>query len=309
MSTQYPPASPPPDELAAVEAHAASLAQQAGDLLLEHFNRPLEVSYKSKGHADPVTEADRASEKLLMDGIRARFPSHAILSEETPETSNAGSPYLWVLDPLDGTTNFLNRFPLWAVSIGVLYQGIPVAGALFVPVLTPLGGQVLHAGAGGGAFLGSSPIKLPSDDEPSDRRLAAVPGFFWNQFRVHPDLRRKIGELRSTGTIVGELALASAGALQFAAFSGPKIWDVAAGILVVQEAGGRVLVRAGRGAWQPFHSFTQPGAGLPRDGDLRKWSAGLLAGGPQSVAEAAQGLRPRRGLRRWLRRLLGIRRR
>ncbi len=292
--------------LAAIEAHAAALAARAGGLLLTYAARPLDVAFKTKGHADPVTEADRASEKLLIEGIRSQFPAHAILSEETPESPDTTIPYLWVLDPLDGTTNFLNRFPMWGVSIGVLYHGRPVVGALFIPTLAPLGGQVLHASHGGGAFLEDTPLKLLSDEAASDRRLSALPAYVWGQFRMKRELRKAIGELRTTGSIACELALAATGALQFAAFGGPKIWDVAGGALIVKEAGGQVMVRAGARRWEPLDSFLEPGAGLPRDGDLRKWQASLLAGGPAPVQLMANGLRPRRGLRlrRWLRRLL-----
>ncbi len=304
MSSSSQPPALNRDALAAIESHAARLAAEAGALLLDYFNRPLEVVYKTKGHADPVTEADHASEKLLLEGIKSQFPTHTVLSEESPDAPDPNSPFLWVLDPLDGTTNFLNRFPFWAVSIGVLYQGAPVAGALFIPALAPLGGQVLHASDGGGAFLEDHPLKLLTGAEASDRRLSAVPAYVWGQFRMKRDLRRSIGELRTTGSIACELALAATGSLQFAAFAAPKIWDVAAGVLILKEAGGQALVRSGRRQWKPVTSFLDPQAGLPADRDLRKWQASLLAGAPEAVTLLAQSLRPRRSLRRWLRRLL-----
>ncbi|MBI4197528.1 MAG: inositol monophosphatase [Chloroflexi bacterium] len=309
MASASHPAALDPELLASIEAHAADLAARAGNLLLSYFPRPLEVAYKSKDHANPVTEADRASEKLLVEGIGERFPSHAILSEEAPDTPTATGEFLWVLDPLDGTTNFLNRFPFWGVSIAVLHQGVPVAAALFIPALATQGSQVLRARAGAGAYLGDAPVRLPAEAAPSDRRLSAMPAYFWGQFRVRRELRRQIGELRTTGSIACELALVSTGALQFAAFTSPKIWDVAAGVLILQEAGGQTLVRSERRQWKPFTSFQEPGAGLPLKGDIREWGASLLVGSPATVGLVSQGLRPRRGLRRWLRRLIGRRRR
>ncbi|MBI4310914.1 MAG: inositol monophosphatase family protein [Chloroflexi bacterium] len=290
---------------AALENHAADLAGQAGALLLDYFNRPLETTYKSKGHGDPVTDADKAAHELLVKGIQARFPEHGVLSEEGAGTPPAGAtPYLWVIDPLDGTTNYLNRFPLWGVSIGVLRNGVPVAAALYLPALASLGSPLLHARAGGGSHIGDAPLALAFGAETSDRRLTTMPAYFRGQFRMSKTLRRNIGEVRNTGSIACELALAATGSLQLAAFGSPKIWDVAAGALIVNEAGGRVMVRTRRSRWKPFESFLDPGAGLPRDGNLAKWGAGLLAGAPAAVDAAASGLRPRLGLVRWFRRLL-----
>ena len=132
-----------PSLLLSLEEHATTLARQAGTLLLDLFQRKLLVEYKSKGQRDPVTEADRKAEELLTAGIQQHFPQHGILSEETQEPYGIKRDFVWVVDPLDGTTNFMNRYPFFGVSIGVLYRGVPVAGALFIPWPLVSGGQVL----------------------------------------------------------------------------------------------------------------------------------------------------------------------
>ena len=293
-----------PSLLLSLEEHAVALARQAGALLLDLFHQTLQIEYKSKGDRDPVTDADRKAEELLITGIRGRFPNHGILSEEMPEPQGMDRDILWVLDPLDGTTNFMNGYPFFSVSIGVLYRGAPVAGALFVPSPAAAGGQVLHARLGGGAFADEIPIQVYGEKEPSHTGLLTMPAGFWRQFRVGSDLRRRMGDVRTTGSIAYELALVASGALQYGAFSGPKIWDVAAGVLIIREAGGEVLVRTGRRVWKPLGSFLEPNGGI-RDDDLRKWGAGILVGNASVISLVARNLVPRSRLWRWLRRLRG----
>ncbi|MFC1935277.1 inositol monophosphatase family protein [Chloroflexota bacterium] len=286
--------------LLSMEEHATRLARQAGSLLQDLFHRKLHVEYKSRGHQDPVTEVDRHAEELLRAGIRRQFPQHGILSEETPEPHSEKGDFVWVVDPLDGTTNFVNHYPIFGVSIGVLYHGTPVVGALFISSpLTPEG-QVVHARWGGGAFADEAPIQVYGDKEPSRSGLLAMPAYFWSHFRLGRELTHKLGEVRITGSIVHELALVASGVLQYATFSGPRIWDVAAGVLIIREAGGEVLVHTTRRRWEPLLSFLEPATGLPADGDLRKWRASLLVGNPSVVDLVASNLQPRGRLWRWL---------
>ncbi len=119
-SSPQPPPDIDPSLLLSIEEHATDLARQAGALLLDFFGRNLHVEYKSAGHQDPVTEADRKADELLIAGIQGKFPRHGILTEETPESQGMEGDYVWVVDPLDGTTNFINRYPFFGVSIGVL---------------------------------------------------------------------------------------------------------------------------------------------------------------------------------------------
>lgn len=290
-----------PSILLSMEEHATRLAREAGGLLLDLFGQRLHVEYKSRGHQDPVTEADRNAEELLTAGIQRHFPQHAILSEETPDPRGVERDFVWVMDPLDGTTNFVNRYPLFGVSIGVLYRGAPVVGALFVSSpLTP-GGQVVHARRGGGAFADETPIQVYGEEEPSQSGLLAMAAYFWGRFHLGKKLKSRLGQVRVTGSIVQEMALVASGALQYAAFSSPKVWDVAAGVLIIREAGGEALIRTAGRQWRPLRSFLEPSAGLPADGDLRRWRADLLVGNPSVVDLVSRNLRPRSRPWRWLR--------
>lgn len=299
------------EELRAIEAAAVELARNAGKILMDYFTKPLEVSYKSPNERSPVTDADKASDAYLQAEIQRRFPAHTVLSEEGAGDADIRSAVTWVLDPLDGTNNFMNHLPIFGVSIGVLEGDRPMVGALFIPsILSHEGrsgeGSVLHARAGGGARCDGAPLTLGKGQKPGNHLLAAVPGYFWRMFNLRPKLRSSVGEVRTTGSVAYELAMTSQGTFQYAVFSRPKLWDVAGGLLVVQEAGGSVLVQQpGIRGWQQFERFhTAKAHEPPTHGELRAWSATLVAGTTEAAGFVAAGLRYRRyRLRRLWRRI------
>ena len=278
-----------------IEDRAAEMAKRAGEIVQSHFGRQLEVEYKGKGEKDPVTSADKESQAYLSEGISRFFPSHGILGEEGPEEDGAAPDFLWVLDPLDGTTNFLNGLPIYAVSIGVLHRGRPIAGAIFIPWHGDGNGCVLRARRGGGARMGDVPIEIPSSEGPQNNRLTGLPGSFGARFRVGKDLRRRVGEVRVTGSIAYELAMTACGAFQYAMFGGPKIWDVAAGVLVVTEAGGTVLVwERKRRSWKPMTTLGPSWeVGPPSLKEVRDWTSPVIAGSAQVAPFVAANLRRR----------------
>lgn len=269
---------PPAEELATIRATAVELASQAGALVMDYFRRTLAVRYKAKDDRDPVTEADEASEKLLREGILARFPGHGIIGEESEDTTgDPNSPYLWVLDPVDGTANFLNGLALFSVSLGVLHEGRPVAGAIFVPSGLADAPTVVNAAAGQGAAVGEVPIDRSLRTE-ARVRLGAVPGGMGRRIgRGRPPEGLRIGEYRSLGSIAIEMAFVGTGTLQYAIFGSPRLWDVAAGALIVQEAGATALMR-GRHAWSPLERFEPRGEATTKAEGYRRWSSPLIVG-------------------------------
>ena len=276
----------PPDQelLTKMEARAVDMAWSAGDLLRRRFGGPLEVKYKDKHQRDPVTSADKEAQELLSASISKEFPEHAILGEEGPEEEGAiAADVLWLLDPLDGTTNFLNGLPIYGVSIGALYQGVPVAGALFIPWPADSAGQVLHARRGGGAKMNGEALSMAVDEVPQPNRLTGLPGIFGARYRFKKPMRGRIGEVRLSGSVVYEMALTALGAFQYAVFGGPRVWDVAAGALVVMEAGGTVLVRQRRErAWRPLDTLGPSWVPRPPSGkELRSWAAPMVVGSSQ----------------------------
>ena len=280
--------------LAEMEAAAVEMAHGAGEILLDRFGEALKVSYKGKGERDPVTEADRASQDFLKEAIKARFPGHGTVAEEDAEEDLSVAPdYLWILDPLDGTTNFINGLPIYATSIGVLYRGEPVVGSLLVPWPGERRGVVLHAHRGGGAYLGEESLALPETPGTEGNRLSGLPAGLGAWYAFRKEVLRRVGDARTTGSIAYELALASQGVLQYAIHTRPHIWDVAGGVAILLEAGGQVMVRRNRGReWEPMASFFPNWNGEITMKDVRGWSAAMMVSGARGTAEeVARGVK------------------
>ena len=202
-----------------IEEAAVQFARGAGEILAGYFGKQITVEFKDKEQRDPVTTADKACQEYLTREISQRFPGHGILGEEVDEKKAEGdaspsepvgasdkaqtdqkdkddlpSPdFLWVLDPLDGTTNFLNGLPVYASSIGVLHRGWPVAAALYIPWPNPAGGCVLHCHKGGGCFADGVPMAVYDSEEPVPNRLVGLPGSFSQLARFGPKVRSKAG--------------------------------------------------------------------------------------------------------------------
>jgi fructose-1,6-bisphosphatase/inositol monophosphatase family enzyme len=280
------------DELLAVEQAASELARNAGKILMEYFAKPLKVSYKSANNRSPVTDADKASDDYVRGEIQRRFPDHALLSEEAEGADGLRSRVTWIVDPLDGTNNFLNRLPIFGVCIGVVEGDRPVAGAIFIPSIHSPEGSVFHARLGGGAKLDGAPLTLGEGQEPGNSQLSAMPTYFGRMFNFRPALRGRLGEVRSTGSVAYEMAMVSQGVFKYVVFSGPKIWDVAAGLVLVQEAGGLVQWRPPRTKeWRRFERLdVQSGAEPPTQGELRRWSGSLVVGTKEAATFVSAGL-------------------
>ena len=282
-----------------IEIAAVQLARGAGEILAGHFRHEMTIEYKDKNRRDPVTAADKTCQEFLSREIAKQFPSHGILSEEgAQDASGVDTPspdFLWVLDPLDGTTNFLNGLPVYASSIGVLYRGRPVAAALYLPWPNPGGGFVLHCRKGGGCFADEDPVSVHESAEPEGNRLVGLPVSFLQTARFGPKLGANAGEMRTTGSIAYELAMTACGVLQYSIFRAPRIWDMVGGALAVMEANGTVMTRLrGERRWHPLESLVPTWeAKTPSLKELRGWTAPLVAGNRKVAPLIAANIRPR----------------
>jgi myo-inositol-1(or 4)-monophosphatase len=239
-------------DAAASPAHfldaAVEAAREAGAILLSEFDRPQQISYK--GEVDLVTEADRRSEAAVVARLRSRFPQHAIVAEEGGKSEGpAASRYCWHVDPLDGTTNFAHGYPCFAVSIGLLEDGEPLAGA----VLDPVRQELFTALRGEGAYLNQKRIRVSPVERLAKGLLAT--GFPSQKRTQNPNIHyyweytlRSHG-VRRDGSAALDLCAVACGRFDGFWEFGLKSWDTAAGILLVREAGGTVTDFAGR----PYH--------------------------------------------------------
>ena len=286
-----------------IERQAVELARGAGEILAGHFGRSIEVEFKDDKERDPVTAADKSTQAYLAAEIARRFPDHGILGEEaTKEEQESEEPArdtLWVLDPLDGTTNFLNGLPVFASSIGVIHRGVPVAAALFVPWPADGGGFVMHCRRGGGCYADDAPVKVLETEQPIPNRLIGLPGYFGVAQRFTGEVAKRAGEPRTTGSIAYELAMTARGVMQYSIFGAPRMWDMAGGALAVQEAGGSVMTRfKGERQWHSLESLVPTwDEKTPTMKELRAWTAPLVVGNRHLAPLIANNVRRRFSLR------------
>ena len=270
------------------EAKAVELAQEAGVKAMQAFRSTLVLEFKGKKKDSPVTALDRDVETFLRTELRKAFPGHGLLGEEHADDIAADASFVWVIDPIDGTMNFASGLPLFGISIGLLHDGAPVAGCIWVPVGPTLGPGVYHTHAGGGAWFDDQPVRV-SKAEDERGQIMALPGGYLRAFRFRrpgrdvPRPARALPDPRTTGSCTAELVLIASGALRAGVFIKPSIWDVAAGALIVREAGGSVLTWQDK-QWLDFERF-EPAA--PSRGKaeptLRNWGRPLLMGAPDAI--------------------------
>lgn len=214
-----------------------AIAREAGHLLMTFFER--RIGYEYKGDVDLVTEGDRASERLIVERIRAAFPSHDIVGEEGTRRST-GAEYRWYVDPLDGTTNFAHGYPVFCVSLGVQKNDELFAGILYDPTRD----ELFSAGKGKGATLNGRPISVSKTKKLSESLLAT--GFPSHKRHKNPNIHfyhqltlRSHG-LRRAGSAALDLANVASGRYDGFWEFNLNPWDTSAGVLLVQEAGGTI---------------------------------------------------------------------
>ncbi|MBI3791633.1 MAG: inositol monophosphatase [Gemmatimonadetes bacterium] len=231
----------------ALLASAVAAATRAAELLREHAARRHELVIETKGPSDFVSAADRAAEASIRALLDERHPGAVVIGEEhSPDTAIPAQGVCFVVDPLDGTTNFLHGFPWFAVSIGALMDGAPAAGV----VLNVATGELFTATAGGGARRNGQPIHVTTEATPSRALLGTGFPFKHPQFIERyvarlPGIFATTAGVRRAGSAALDLADVACG--RYDGFWELMLapWDIAAGLLIVREAGGRVTTPAG----------------------------------------------------------------
>jgi myo-inositol-1(or 4)-monophosphatase len=212
-----------------------SLARAAGTLLAERLDGPREIALK--GRADLVTDADRASEALIVERIRSVFPDAAILGEEGGIYAGTGNER-FIVDPLDGTTNYAHRYPLFCVSIAYERDGVVEAGAVYGPAI----GELYAARRGEAATLNDTPISVSEIERVRDALVCTgfVPARFERNMANFSKLSATAQAVRRDGSAALDIAFVAAGRFESFWEWDLKPWDVAAGALIVECAGGTV---------------------------------------------------------------------
>ncbi|MBW4633691.1 MAG: inositol monophosphatase [Iphinoe sp. HA4291-MV1] len=225
----------------------ATEAALAAGAVLQGYLGKVEDAVIEKGRpGDLVTAADKASEAVILDVLRRHFPDHSILAEESGKQGNQDHEYLWAIDPLDGTTNFAHQYPFFAVSIGLLIQGVPQVGVIY----DPSHDELFRAAQGLGSTRNRRPIKVSDTSELSKSLL--ITGFAYDRRETYdtnyPEfchLTHLTQGVRRSGSASLDLAHVACGRLDGYWERGLSPWDITAGVIILREAGGKVTAYDG----------------------------------------------------------------
>ena len=247
---------------------AIEAACQVGQILLEEFGRSHEI--RNKGLRDIVTETDLAAQAKAIEIIGSQYPDHGIWAEEVGQTPDGASDYCWIVDPLDGTTNYARGVPCFSVSIALSHWGEVIVGVVY----DPLRDQLFRAQRGQGAYLNDDRIQVSA----AERLMDAVIGLDWaREQKLRSQMAQLVAEiapgvwtLRSTGSAALGLCSVAAGWTDAYFHLSLKPWDVAAASVIIQEAGGAISDLAGL-PWRP-----SSGGCLASNGLIHKAMLNLL---------------------------------
>lgn len=253
-----------------IEHLAVELARLAAAEIQGTLGSILSVQYKhsttgTESLRDPVSEVDQRVETIIRTRLDERFPEHDIIGEEYDDRPERNHDFVWAIDPIDGTTNFVNGFPMFAAAIGVLFKGAPIVGATWCSTSHALRPGIYHAREGGRLCFEGELLDVAANPAVR-RRLIGLP-----QIPASGGTR----DGRKTGSAAIELAFVAGGMLEACRIDTPNLWDVASGVVLVQASGGTVgTYHADQ--WQTFGKFDVSDAG--EASDLRLWKQPIAAG-------------------------------
>ncbi len=289
-------------QLEEFERAAIDAATKAGVYVLERIMSPMEIESKTgRPGRDLVTDVDRNSQIIIADILNERFPDHQFLGEEDQkEEVDPAKDLVWAVDPIDGTANFVNGSMTHAVSVALMHRGTPIVGAVWSPwPMSETGGTVVHARLGGGTKRDGEPSQVlkPTDElgRPVSGRLSVLPGNAVRAFKFDKRMRGHAGDVRVTGSASHEMSSVGSGLYQYAIGGVAAVWDFAAAVIIVREAGGEMMILANEGSWHPFDGWAQPYANdVATFKKLRDWRGIMLGAHPDTMRFIAENVRFRR---------------
>lgn len=225
-------------EIAKYHDFALKIAKKAGRILLDYFHGKIQINYKQGNKKNLVTEVDYMSEKLIVSAIKKEFPDHCVLSEEGGDCGIKASQYRWIIDPIDGTTNYAHGYSFYAISIALVKNDDLLTGVIYAPSLK----EMFHCAKDKGAYLNDKKITVSATKKVETALLSTG-------FNVHEKGRNlpifeyilpKAQGIRRAGSAALDLAYTAAGRLDGYWEYAINLWDIAAGVLLVKEAGGKI---------------------------------------------------------------------
>ena len=266
---------------------AEKAALESGEFALKNIDSNIDVFSKGGKKNNLVTEIDHRNQETIISIIKDHYPNHSIIGEEDKKSSQPQlNEIVWVVDPVDGTTNFVNRMPIFSVSIGVLYQGIPIAGAIWTPWFNN-NNLILKASLGNGATINNKKniINKQNSSKLSEGGIATLPSKLESYFKIIKNNKKYIGEKRVLGSCAFEMMLIAKGVSTYGILGPASSWDFAAGIIIIKESGGKILKINENKKWEPFNSFDNDYKfNIETIEKIRNWK-GILAAGHESIVD------------------------
>ena len=264
------------------------VAEEAGKFVMNYFDKDFEVFSKDTKN-NLVTEVDKGCQELIKNKISNRFPDHSIIGEEDGDSSISNiSEFTWVVDPIDGTTNFANGLPNFSISIGLLKNSEPIAGSIWIPWPNENRCLIFSTAKDEGSWIDNRKIDINNPQfslgEGAISSYSSFSPIFGNKSRkIKPMNIRLRGDKRVIGSVAYEMAMLTKGVISFALLGPAFIWDFGAGLLLIKEAGGIVLELDNN--YEPKSEFTSfLNTNYQKDEEtfekLKNWTGKFIAGNP-----------------------------
>jgi len=264
------------------------VAEEAGKFVMNYFDKDFEVFSKDTKN-NLVTEVDKGCQELIKNKISNRFPDHSIIGEEDGDSSLSNiSEFTWVIDPIDGTTNFANGLPNFSISIGLLKNSEPIAGSIWIPWPNENRCLIFSTAKDEGSWIDNRKIDINNPQfslgEGAISSYSSFSPIFGNKSRkIKPMNIRLRGDKRVIGSVAYEMAMLTKGVISFALLGPAFIWDFGAGLLLIKEAGGVVLELDNN--YEPKSEFTSfLNTNYQKDEEtfekLKNWTGKFIAGNP-----------------------------
>jgi myo-inositol-1(or 4)-monophosphatase len=276
---------------------AEEAALESGEFALKNIDSDIDIFSKEGEKNNLVTEIDHRNQETIISIIRDHHSNHSIIGEEDKKTAKPQPHEIaWVIDPVDGTTNFVNRIPIFSVSIGVLYKGIPIAGAIWTPWLNN-NNLILKASLGNGATINNQKniITNQNSSKLSEGGIATLPSNLESYFEIKNNKKKYIGEKRVLGSCAFEMMLIAKGISIYGILGPASSWDFAAGIIIIQESGGKILKISQNKKWETFNSFENDyKIDVATIEKIRNWKGILVAGQESIINFTTNNLTPKK---------------
>ena len=265
------------ESLSSIKDLLIELIDESLNLIKKSENIDYKIKDKNQIAGDnPVTEIDLKTQNLITSRINRKFPKHAILGEEGESKKVVKADYLWIIDPIDGTKNFINDLPLYSVSIAVMFKGNIVAGGIGLPWKNNF---IISAYEGSGLQSSSAKKYLAKNCKPSAGLITFAPTYFQRSYRIKTNFLKFSGEIRNLGSTAAELALVANGNAQLALSGYAFTWDFAAAWILIKESNKKIFFgNMNDNKWQDINPWKQYfNNGLYELEKLKNWRGKFMA--------------------------------